>query len=336
MKKIIIRSNNPKIKFPYILITPDEMSPDAHLIVDLEGTHSSKLSFKEQIEQKIKENEESSSMDFISHEIMIQLGYPVIVPIIPRKEDYYTTYLGSQIKNNYYDNTSLTEEDKEIIKDLDEQIKLMIEEATSSLNIQKKAIIKGYSATAKFATQFSILHPEVIAMNISGGTGGLSTLPLKEYKGIELPYPFGVADIDNFNMDEFLKVRHFFYIGDQDENNPALPKCKMSTERDLNGNLLPEKDQDGNLQLIYDENGELSPTFPECYNKEEINLIHSLFGDDNQIRFDQVERIYHDLGIDSTHQKYPGEHITIFKYHREEIINDIITFIKKNTKKKTY
>ena len=149
-----------------------------------------------------------------------------------------------------------------------------------------------------------------------------------------LPYPIGVSDIKNFNKEKFMKIRHFFYIGENDNNNPALPKCEMSNEYDSNGNLLPKFDENGNLKYIVDSDGLLLPTYSECYTKEEINIIHNLYGDNNQIRFKINEEIYHELKVDSIHKIYPGNHLTIFK-NRENIVNDIVDFInysKENTR----
>ena len=235
MKKEIIRSTNEKIKLPYVLITPDNISKDSRLIVELSGSTNMNMSIEEQIENLCVSNS-GNSMDYMLHLLIDKLNYPVIIPIIPRINNFYTTYLASNVIKNDFSSCDINDKEKELLSNIDEQVKLMIEEATQILGIQKKAIIKGYSATAKFATQFSILHPEVIEINISGGTGGLSTLPISSYGGLELPYPIGVSDIPDFNVEEFMKIKHFFYIGEEDNNNPALPKCEMSDEYDPNGN----------------------------------------------------------------------------------------------------
>ena len=290
MKKEIIYSKNKEIKLPYVLITPNNYSSDSHLIVELPGT----VKINEPVIEQIKEQCElytGNSMDYMLKLLIDKLNYPVIVPIVPRINNFYTTYLGSKVINNNFTGCNISDNEKEMLSNLDEQVKLMIEEATTILNINKKAIIKGYSATAKFATQFSILHPEVIFMNISGGTGGLSTLPISSYENITLPYPIGVADILDFNLDEFMNVRHFFYIGEEDNNNPALPKCEMSDECDANGNKLPKLDENGNMRFILDSDGLLLPTYSDCYTKEQINVIHNLYGDNNLVRFKKNEKM---------------------------------------------
>ena len=325
MKKEVIVSKNSKIKLPYILMTPNEYSKDSYLIVEFSGTDFKNKTIFEQIGDICRDNT-GSSMDYMLHLLVGKTHYPVIMPVIPRIDNFYTTYLSSKVINNDFSNCDVSDTEKLLLSNLDEQVKLMIEEATQILNINNKAILKGYSSTAKFATGFSILHPEVVAFNISGGTSGLSTLPIESYNGISLPYPIGVGDIPNFNKEEFMKVRHFFYIGDEDNNNPALPKCEMSEEKDPNGNLLPKLDENGNCKFILDSDGLLLPTYDECYNKEQINIIHNFYGDNNQERFKKNEEIYHELGIPSVHKMYPGNHITLFK-NREVIVDDIINFL---------
>ncbi len=333
MEKKIILSKNSKIKLPYVLITPDNYSSDASLIVELSGINHVGKTVNEQIEEKCRASI-GNSMDYVLHSLLVKLNYPIIIPIIPRLNNFYTNYLGSKVIKNDFTGCDISQRDKELLSSIDEQVKLMIEEATESLKIRKKVILKGYSATAKFATGFSILHPEVVSLNISGGTSGLSTLPIKSHSGIDLLYPIGVFDIPNFNMEEFMKVRHFFYIGDEDDNNPALPKCVMSDDFDPNGNRLPKKNENGNLSFIRDTDGLLLPTYDDCYTKEQINIIHDFYGDNNQERFSKNEALYHSLNIDSVHNKYPGNHITVFK-NRDKIADDIVAFINKKNMTRT-
>ena len=327
MKKEIIYSKNNNIRLPYVLITPDNYKKDSHLIVELSGSVDFNKSVKEQIVDQCESNS-GNSMDYMLKLLIEKLNYPVIIPIIPRIPNFYTTYFGSKVINNDFTGCDVSDSDKALLSNIDQQIKLMIEEAIEYLGIQKKAIIKGYSSTAKFATQFSILHPEVIMINLSGGTSGLSTLPCSSYAGIQLPYPIGVSDIPNFNKKEFMKISHFFYIGEEDNNNPALPKSEMSDDFDANGNRLPKIDEKGNLTFILDKDGLLLPTYSDCYTKEQINIIHDFYGDNNQIRFKKNEGIYHELQVNSIHKIYPGNHVTLFR-NREQIVDDMVEFIKK-------
>lgn len=326
MNKKIIYSKNQNIKLPYILVLPEDYNNDASLIVELSTPYPSLDPLEVQIENLVNENS-GNSLDYNLKLLMDKLKYPALIPIIPRPEGFYTTYLGSKVINNDFSNTKLTSEEKEILTDIPKQVKEMIIEANNTLGLTNKVIIKGYSATAKFATGFSILYPELIKMNISGGTGGLSTIPAKTYEGLDLIYPIGVSDIENFNIEAYKNIKHFFFIGDRDNNNPALPKCIMSDEEDVNGNKLPLKNENGQIEYVKDVDGLLLPTYDECYTKLQTNLIHELYGDENLSRFLKNEKIYKSLGVNSMHKVYPGNHNSVLSQNREEIINEIIDFL---------
>lgn len=322
-QKRIIHSKNPNIHFPYILYIPNDMENNASLIIDLKTPHT----MKEDLDRIIKEMLE----DGISYNpamLMDHFKYPVMIPIIPRIEGFYTIYLGSKIiKNDFSKLHGNIPQDKEyMFKDIDKQVYYMIKEANEILGLNSKAIINGYSAGAKFATGFSILHPDVICCNISGGTSGLSTLPIKNIKGIDLPYPIGVSDID-FDEENFRKIKHLFYIGEEDNNNPALPLCELSGEKDANGNPLPKRNDDGTICYKLDTDGKLLPHHDECYSKEEINIIYQLYEENNIKRFKTNEALYKELGIDSIHRIYPGNHANLFRLNREQLIQDMISTI---------
>ncbi len=322
-EKKIIYSENEDINFPYILYIPEEMSENASLIVDIKTPSSMKGNVYDMINELV--NQEISYNPAM---LMKKLNYPVIIPVIPRPVGFYTSYLGSNIINNDFTclHGNVPKEDEDKFKDIDMQVYNMIKEANQLLSLDSKAIINGYSAGSKFATGFSVLHPDIICCNISGATGGLSTLPTKNIGDINLPYPIGIDNI-NFDGENFMKIKHFFYMGDEDINNPALPLCELSGEKDVNGNPLPKRNPDGSIAYKYDEDGKLLPYF-DCYNKEEINIIDKLYGQDNLKRFKINEMLYNELGVDCVHKIYKGNHRTLFQLNREELINDMIETIQ--------
>lgn len=328
--KKLIRSENPKIRLPYVLYIPQNYSSDSKLIVNLSTTGMSNDNVENIINSMVDKEMSSDGMDYMLHELVERLSYPAILPLIPRIDGFYTTYLGSKIIDNDFSATkNLSENDKSILSDIDRQLREMILEASNILGVDSRAILKGYSATAKFATQFSILHPDVVSYNISGGTGGLSCLPIPEYQNISLPYPIGTYGID-FDEKNFRKIKHFFYIGSEDVNNPAMPLAELSGKTDINGNPLPAKDEKGDIIFIYDSDGLLLPYYRDCYSKEEINIIHNIYGDDNLTRFKINAKIYDDLGIDSKHMIYPGDHVSLWKNCGSQICSDIVAYITDN------
>lgn len=318
-KKVVYSKNN-LIKFPYILYVPNKIAKNASLIVDIKTPNPMNGNINDIINTLL---DEESSISYNPYMLLKEFNYPVMTPIIPRINGFYTTFLGSKIiKNDFTDILNkYNEEELELFKNIDLQVYYMIKEANDILGISEKAIINGYSAGAKFATGFSILHPDIICCNFSGGTSGLSTLPTKEILGIKLPFPIGINDI-NFDEVNYKKIKHFFYIAEDDYNNPALPLSEMSNDYDESGNLKPipntyKKDMDGGL----------FPYYTECYSKEEINIIDKIYGHENLKRFKINEKYYKDLGINSIHKIYKGNHSNIFKLNREEIIKEMINII---------
>jgi hypothetical protein len=78
-----------------------------------------------------------------------------------------------------------------------------------------------------FANRFTALHPERVKAAAIGAPGGWPIAPVAEYKGVELNYPIGIADLFqlvgySFDLENFKNTPLYFYLGDQDTND-ALP-----------------------------------------------------------------------------------------------------------------
>lgn len=138
------------------------------------------------------------------------------------------TTTDSHAKNNLYnylDSDFLPQD----FYDLDDQVKKMIEHSLSYLHdeqytVQNKVIMAGYSATGTFTDRFSTLHPETVAMVISGATLDDMLLPLTEYAGEQLDYPVGVADYEAivgkpFDLTAHNQVARLIFMGKDDTNN---------------------------------------------------------------------------------------------------------------------
>ena len=63
MKKELIKSNNEKIKLPYVLITPDDYDRDSHLFVELTSAAPNDGPVLDQMNELIEENT-GNSMDY--------------------------------------------------------------------------------------------------------------------------------------------------------------------------------------------------------------------------------------------------------------------------------
>lgn len=251
------------------------------------------------------------------------LKMPVLTPLIPRVRGYYTQSLGSRIFKNdisflIKDNNGRASKDKlseteinnirEQCKDLHLQLVNMIKDSKRiilelGINIDDKVIIEGYSASSKFANRFTALHPEIIKACIGGGTSGLNILPIKELNGEVLNYPIGVANIKNFNIEAFKSIPQYYYIGNEDYNDPA--------------------------QINKDN----SPVFKENYTTDEVIKIKTILGKEPQERFDNIKRIYDSLNVNAIFKRFNGDHTSIMKLKDNNgnfIVNESVEeFIKK-------
>lgn len=265
------------------------------------------------------------------------LNMPVIVPLIPRIQGFYTQALGSKVFNSDIstliadqdrrsEDEKLSEEElKEIqeeCRDIPGQVANMIKSAQTFLSsigitVDDKVIAEGYSAGSKFANCFTALHPEMVKACICGGNSGLGILPLTEYKGKELKYPLGVADIPDFDSEAFCSIPQLYYMGTEDSNDPAVPKCKFKVDEngeyalDQYGGRIPLLDANGEIIPVVDASGKLMPRYRENYTQEEIELIHTLLGKNIQTRFKTNETVYNELGVNATFLRLPGDHITV-------------------------
>ena len=257
------------------------------------------------------------------------LKMPVLTPIIPRVQGYYTHALGSKVYESDIYTLILDNNERPIEKQLSNQEIKQIQEQCRDLpsqlvsiifdsrkvlqehgiKIDDKVIMEGYSAGSKFANCFTALHPEIVKACICGGTSGLGILPVSELSGQTLNFPLGVANVSNFNADAFKSVSQYYYIGNQDYNDPAMISGKAT-----------------------DSKGQFQPRYRENYTPHEITQIHTLLGENPQVRFDNNQKMYEKLGVNARFQKFNGDHNS-FMQHRDSngnfIVNESIKdFIK--------
>lgn len=277
------------------------------------------------------------------------LNMPVIIPLIPRVQGYYTQALGSNILHNDIstlvedqerrkEEERLTEEEiaqiQEQCKDLPDQVAQMIKSAQYFLSelgitVDSKVIVEGYSAGSKFANYFTALHPELVKACICGGNSGLGIIPLSEYRGQKLNYPLGVADLPGFDSEKFCSIPQLYYIGTEDYNDPAMPRPQYKKDEngeeilDESGRRIPIIDEKGDIVPELDSEGKIIPRYSENYTQHELEQIHELFGKNTQIRFANNEAIYSVLGVNATFKRFPGDHSTVNQNHNGRYIYTI-------------
>ncbi len=286
------------------------------------------------------------SIDPMLIHLCLEKGYPMIIPAIPRTKEFRPNFLGRDCFENNFSSYQDFREDLYRYENLAEQHKNIIGYAIkclidNSINVDDKVIISGYSEGAKFASHFALLHPEVIKAVIAGGTGGAISMPISNLLGYEFIYPTGISDVKNFNKEEFEKISFFYYMGESDKSDSAIPNFDTVHYKDENGedkilvdecgNQTPLIDENGNKVFKLDENGNYTAKF-SLFSDEEVNAINKTLGTVTQERFKKQEQVYNELGLDSEFHLYPGDHRTIFE-NRDQIFRDVDNFILKHLSK---
>ena len=186
----------------------------------------------------------------------------------------------------------------ETLKRIDLQVIAMIEDAGEKLRNKGikntgKAIMFGFSSSGSFANRFTILHPELVEMEIAGAPGGWYTLPLASYKGTSLRYQVGIADIEeiagrSFNKESFSKIPKFFFVGSEDKDD-AVP-------------------------------------YLDSYTYEDRITIMELFGKDHLKRYKTIEKIFKENKINHRFKFYKdtGHEIS------DKAWRDIFNFVEEN------
>lgn len=233
-KLITINANsNLGFNYPYLLFIPNNVNVNSTIIV--EGSNTSETSKEiidiDNIKQEINESLDGVKRSFVNSEnIIIKINdeitkYPVLYPLFPRLRYKEQSYFNHMLSSN-----SMFSYNNNILKKLgifrtDVQLTEMINDATRrlkeyGLNVDEKVIITGFSASAKFANRFTLLHPEIVKYTIAGGLGGTITLPIREINGERLLWPIGIGNVDEITdekLDLYKKVPQFYYHGIYDK-----------------------------------------------------------------------------------------------------------------------
>jgi len=176
----------------------------------------------------------------------------------------------------------------QMIEDLKELCK------TIGIDVETKVLIEGFSAGGHFGNRFTALHPEIVQAVASGGISQ-AILPIDIMDREKLIYPVGIQDIEkitgtSFNLQQYINVPQFIYVGSADTNDPALYSQHM-------------------------------------FGDEERRIILKILGRDMIKRYEICRRIYEEQGC--TNAKfvvYDGVGHTI----NNRIQGDIIAFFKSN------
>ena len=182
---------------------------------------------------------------------------------------------------------------------VDLQVIQMIEDlkeicGSIGIEVETKVLIEGFSAGGHFGNRFTALHPELVQAVASGGISQ-PILPIDITDREKLIYPVGIQDIEkitgiSFNLQQYVNVHQFIYVGSADTNDPASRSGHM-------------------------------------FGDEEIRIIHKILGMNRIKRFEISQRIYEEQGCtNAKYVIYDGVGHTI----NNRIQRDIIEFLKSN------
>lgn len=151
-----------------------------------------------------------------------ELGVVLLVPAFIRPgEDWF-------IYTHALDRDSLTTTRPDLER-IDLQLIAMIDNARltlagSGINTDDRIFIHGFSASGMFANRFTILHPELVKAAAIGSPGGWPIAPISDFNGQALPYPAGIADLEEltgtpFNVEAYNAIPQLIYMGSLDNND---------------------------------------------------------------------------------------------------------------------
>lgn len=159
---------------------------------------------------------------FGRHGLGDDLGVVLIVPAFVRPAEDWRIY------THALDRDVLTTSRPDLGR-LDLQLIAMVDRARARLaedGVQTDArfLIQGYSASGMFANRFAILHPDRVKAVAVGSPGGWPVAPVREWQGVALPYPAGVADLEALTGEPFdsltwSSVPQLIVMGSRDDND---------------------------------------------------------------------------------------------------------------------
>ena len=329
--------------FPFKIVVPKKLNdcPELVYACNLPGDRSESCSAFDELVQYAKND--FGSIDPMLVHLCLENGYPMLVPAVPRFEDFRPNFLGRDCFHNDFRKAenSVFKDFLPLYENLADQHKAMMEYGIKCLKekgiqVDDRVILCGYSEGSKFASHFALLHPEIIKAVIGGGTGGTISMPISNRDGHEFVYPTGIADVPNFDFVSFKNIAFFYYMGDADKSDSAIPNFEIYRYknedgedcilRDECGNATPFINENGVQRFLLDRDGNYTARF-NLFSDQEVNAINKVLGTVTQDRFRKQEAIYGELGLNAIFKLYPGNHRTLFN-NRTVLFEDVDRFIE--------
>ena len=168
-----------------------------------------------------------------------RLGTPLLVPLFPRLA------IDGEAGNLYLHALSRASllSDQPAYSRVDLQLIAMIDDATNFLakrnvRVSQRVLLTGFSASGMFVSRFAMLHPDRVLAVAAGSPGGWPIVPEAQDKGVALPYPIGISDLDALvghpvNFPALRRVAWYYYMGTQDLNDSVIFRDSFSKADEL-------------------------------------------------------------------------------------------------------
>lgn len=159
---------------------------------------------------------------YLSHILFKDMNTIILVPVFPRPHE------NGNIYTQALDRDTMVTNIKELNR-LDLQLNAMIDEVKSKYSevgwkVNEKILMWGHSASGMFVNRYTILHPENVKATAVFSPGGWAIAPIENFKGQELRYPIGIADLNeiaqiDFHKEIYKQIPQLFIIGSNDTND---------------------------------------------------------------------------------------------------------------------
>ncbi|MEO8585567.1 MAG: hypothetical protein ABI584_05360 [Acidobacteriota bacterium] len=203
-----------------------------------------------------------------------KLGTPLLAPLFPRPP--------AAVDGEYLYLHALTRAalrtDVPAFRRVDLQLLAMVEDARAYLAakgiaVDKRLLLRGFSASGSFVNRFAVLHPENALAVACGSPGGWPIAPSDREGADALPYPVGTGDLAALtgkpvDAEALKRVAWFFFLGDKDANDAVV--------------------------------------FRDSFSKADEELVFRLFGKAPVSRWKKAETLYAKAGLDVRFVLYPG------------------------------
>ncbi|WP_445363438.1 hypothetical protein ACJJIQ_01150 [Microbulbifer sp. ANSA003] len=220
--------------YPYLIKLPEVVSNQDKTFLIVETNNTGKVS--DDYDIHLEAAKKAIIGNTVGPWLSKKLSYPILMPVFPRPESAWQVYTHALDRDSMLAKSVPFER-------LDLQLKAMIENANDilhkrSLKLQDGVILTGFSASGTFANRFSLLHPEIIEIVVAGGLNGTLMLPTASLDSHSLKYPLGINDFNqiagrNFNLDEWLTIKQFLFMGENDTNDAVAYDDAYSEEERL-------------------------------------------------------------------------------------------------------